>query len=200
MRLWYAEEYLQGASCAWTSTGRNLAGKWEFILSSLSAALAQGANPQPCTEHWLYFSLLLFSPSHLPASRLSSEPAWIMTCQCFLSSAISVVIWFLAILSFARSHHLSFGLSFGLPFHLRPCPHDTFPNRARSITTSSRPVARVHTGATGTLVPVSRDHLATWNERARSVVPCQRCRVDARPGASPLEIIWRDKHTPLRPS
>ncbi len=34
---------------------------------------------------------------------------------------------------------------------------------------SSRPVARVHTGATGTLVPVSRDHLATWNERARSV-------------------------------
>ena len=44
---------------------------------------------------------------------------------------------------------------------LRPCPHDTFPNRARSIATSSRPVARVHTGATGTLVPVSRDHLAT---------------------------------------
>ena len=33
----------------------------------------------------------------------------------------------------------------------------------------SRPVARVHTGATGTLVPVSRDHLATWNERARSI-------------------------------
>ena len=52
---------------------------------------------------------------------------------------------------------------------LRPCPHDTFPNRARSIATSSRPVARVHTGATGTLVPVSRDHLATWNERARSI-------------------------------
>ena len=52
---------------------------------------------------------------------------------------------------------------------LRPCPHDTFPNRARSISTSSRPVARVHTGATGTLVPVSRDHLATWNERARSI-------------------------------
>ena len=52
---------------------------------------------------------------------------------------------------------------------LRPCPHDTFPNRARSIATSSRPVARVHTRATGTLVPVSRDHLATWNERARSI-------------------------------
>ena len=52
---------------------------------------------------------------------------------------------------------------------IRPCPHDTFANRARSIATSSRPVARVHTGATGTLVPVSRDHLATWNERARSI-------------------------------
>ena len=49
------------------------------------------------------------------------------------------------------------------------CPHDTFPNRARSITPGSRPVARVHTGATGTLVPVSRDHVATWNERARSI-------------------------------
>ena len=63
---------------------------------------------------------------------------------------------------------------------VRSCPNDTFPNRARSIATSSRPVARVHTGATGTLVPVSRDHLATWNERARSVAPCQLCRVDAR--------------------
>ena len=64
----------------------------------------------------------------------------------------------------------------GSPF--RPC--DT----GRDIATSSRPVARVHTGATGTLVPVSRDHLATWNERARlSVAPCQLCRVD-RPGAS----------------
>ena len=40
---------------------------------------------------------------------------------------------------------------------LWPCPHDTFPTRARSIATSSRPVPRVHTGATGTLVPVSRD-------------------------------------------
>ena len=32
----------------------------------------------------------------------------------------------------------------------------------------SRPV-RAHTRATGTLVPVSRDHLATWNEWARSI-------------------------------
>ena len=45
---------------------------------------------------------------------------------------------------------------------LRPCPHDTFPN-------CSRPVALVHTGATGTLFPVSRDYLATWNEPARSI-------------------------------
>ena len=34
----------------------------------------------------------------------------IMTCQCLRSSAISVVIWFLAISSFTRSRHLSFGL------------------------------------------------------------------------------------------
>ncbi len=33
-----------------------------------------------------------------------------MTCQCSLSSAISVVIWFPAISSFTRSRHLSFGL------------------------------------------------------------------------------------------
>ena len=51
---------------------------------------------------------------------------------------------------------------------LRPCPHDTFPNRSRSIANGSRPVARVHTGETGTLVPVSRDHLATRDERART--------------------------------
>ena len=52
---------------------------------------------------------------------------------------------------------------------VRPCPHDTFPNWARSIAPSSRPVARVHTGATGTLVPDPRDHLSTWNEWARSI-------------------------------
>ena len=66
---------------------------------------------------------------------------------------------------------------------LRPCPHDTFPNRPRSIANGSRPVARVHTGETGTLIPVSRDQLATWNERARSVASDQLCRVDARVGA-----------------
>ena len=48
--------------------------------------------------------------SHLSASTLRSVPALIVTCQCFLSSAISVVLWFLAISSFTRSRHLSFGL------------------------------------------------------------------------------------------
>ena len=51
-----------------------------------------------------------FSPSHLSASTRRSVPARIMTCQCLRSSAISVVIWFLAISSFTRSRHLSFGL------------------------------------------------------------------------------------------
>ena len=84
---------------------------------------------------------------------------------------------------------------------LRPCPHDTFPNRARSIATSSRPVARVHTGATGTLVPVSRDHLATWNERARSIaIGCALSPLSCGRSTGALEIIWRDKHTPLRPN
>ena len=50
------------------------------------------------------------SPSHLSASILRSVPASIMTCQCFRCSANSVVIWFLAISSFTRSRHLSFGL------------------------------------------------------------------------------------------
>ena len=51
-----------------------------------------------------------FSPSHLSASTRCSVPARIMTCQCLRSFAISVVIWFLAISSFTRSCHLSFGL------------------------------------------------------------------------------------------
>ena len=51
----------------------------------------------------------VFSPSHLSASTLRSVPARIMTCQCPRSSAISVVIWFLAISSLTRSRHLSFG-------------------------------------------------------------------------------------------
>ena len=33
-----------------------------------------------------------------------------MTCRCILSSATSVVIWFLPISSYTRSRHLSFGL------------------------------------------------------------------------------------------
>ena len=67
-----------------------------------------------------------------------------------------------------RMASVAYGLG-GWQVYVRPSPHETFPNRARSIANGSRPVARVHTGATGTLVPVSRDHLATWNERARSI-------------------------------
>ena len=52
----------------------------------------------------------IFHSSHLSASTLRSVPARIMTCQCLRSSAISVVIWFLAISSFTGSRHLSFGL------------------------------------------------------------------------------------------
>ena len=62
--------------------------------------------------------IILFSPSHLSASTLRSVPARIMPRQCLRSSAISVVIWFLAISSFARSRHLSF--AFGLPRFLFP--------------------------------------------------------------------------------
>ena len=51
-----------------------------------------------------------FSPSHLSISTLLSVPARITTYQCLRSSAISGVIWFLAISSFTRSCHLSFGL------------------------------------------------------------------------------------------
>ena len=66
-------------------------------------------------SHLSASTLVMFSPirfytsrSHLSASTLRSVPAWIMTCQCFRSSAISV--WFLVISSFTRSRHLSFGL------------------------------------------------------------------------------------------
>ena len=52
----------------------------------------------------------LFSPSHLSTSTLRCVPAWIMTCHCLRSSAISVAIWFLAISFFIRSRLLSFGL------------------------------------------------------------------------------------------
>ena len=66
----------------------------------------------------------------------------------------------------SKARHVSPLLFLGT---LRPCPHDTFPNWARSIAPSPRPVARVHTGATGTLVPDPRDHLSTWNDWARSI-------------------------------
>ena len=57
-------------------------------------------NPSPVDQ----VSVILFSifpPLHFGR---------IMTCQCFRSSAISVVIWFLVISSSTRSRHLSFGL------------------------------------------------------------------------------------------
>ena len=54
------------------------------------------------------YTLLTCSP--LSASTLRSVPARIMTCQCLRSSAISVVIWFLAISTSTRSRHLSFGV------------------------------------------------------------------------------------------
>ena len=65
---------------------------------------------------------------------------------------------------------------------IMPCPHDTFPNWARSIATSSRPVARVHTGAIGTLVP-----------DPRSIPPLDRERVGAigRDRSRSVEfVVW----------
>ena len=50
------------------------------------------------------------SPYHLIASTLRSVPAWSMTCQCILSSAIALVIWFLAITCLTIPH-LSLGLT-----------------------------------------------------------------------------------------
>ena len=51
---------------------------------------------------WIPHSIYTLNSTPLLAfaSTLSSAPTWIMTCQCFLSSAISVtvVIWFLAII------------------------------------------------------------------------------------------------------
>ena len=60
----------------------------------------------------LLFHVASFSTSsRISASTLRTVPARIMTCQCLRSYAISVVIWFLAISSFTRFRHLSFGLS-----------------------------------------------------------------------------------------
>ena len=56
---------------------------------------------------------------HLLTSTLHAVPARIMTCQCFLSSAISVVIWSLAISSFTRSCQLSFRLPSVVSFSWR---------------------------------------------------------------------------------
>ena len=50
------------------------------------------------------------SPPHLSVFTISSVSVRIRTCQCFLSSTISVVIWVLVISSFTRSRHLNFDL------------------------------------------------------------------------------------------
>ena len=65
---------------------------------------------------------------------------------------------------------------------LRPCPHDTFPNQARSITPGS-PVS------TWEQPERSFRFLETTSRHGtigRSVSPCRLCRVNARPGASDL--------------
>ena len=54
----------------------------------------------------------------LSVSTLRSVPAWIMTCQCLRSSAITVVIWFLAISSFTRSRLWSASISLSIYCHL----------------------------------------------------------------------------------
>ena len=58
----------------------------------------------------------------------------------------------------------------------------------------------VHTGETGTIIPVSRDHLAIWNERARTVRDLSRpvdfivCTLDR--ALAPARQISRFYHTP----
>ena len=47
-------------------------------------------------------------------------PARIVIWQCFLYSAIPVIIWFLAISSFTRSFYLSFEADLDFAFHLLP--------------------------------------------------------------------------------
>ena len=61
-----------------------------------------------CTYHNVTLLIYCLPFSQRSASALSSVMARIMTCQCFRSSATSVVIWFLAISSLTRSRHLSF--------------------------------------------------------------------------------------------
>ena len=74
---------------------------WYFLSKSVASS-----PPHTYFEQKRHF----FSPSHISPSTLRSGQARIMTCQCLRSSAISVVIWFLAISSFTRSLHLGFGL------------------------------------------------------------------------------------------
>ena len=87
----------------WGSSRGNNQYKMRSSVSQLCKTTMQGLQ-----YRWQKL-LLTFSPIRLCAYS-SSVLVWIVTCQCFGSSAISVVIWFLAISSFTRSRHLSFGL------------------------------------------------------------------------------------------
>ena len=76
---------------------------------------------------------------------------------------------------------------------LRPCPRDTFPNWARSIAPSSRPVrAQLPVSTRGKLersfriLETTSRHGTSGRDRSRSVAPCQIYRVDARVGATDL--------------
>ena len=50
--------------------------------------------------------------------------------------------------------------------HLRPCPHSKFANHSQTNTYGSPSVARVDTGETGMLVPVSRDYFMIFEPLA----------------------------------
>ena len=91
---------------AWDSRPRM--SSWFFNAKSIYEVETVVKREHRTKQRFASFSR--FSPSHLSASTRCSVPARIMTCQCLRSSAISVVIWFLAISSFTRSRHLSFGL------------------------------------------------------------------------------------------
>ena len=84
---------------------------WAMHISHLCNIIARNVCILQKLRYFIpaYVFKIIFSPSHISASTLHSVPARIMTCHCPRSSAISVVIWFLAISSLTRSSHLSFG-------------------------------------------------------------------------------------------
>ena len=72
------------------------------------------SNPLPPPEEslcgWKSCPALIKEEEDLSASTRRRVPARMMICQCVLSSAISVVVWFLVVSSVTSSCHLSFGL------------------------------------------------------------------------------------------